>query len=240
VPVAPGASSAPPVPLARAESAGLSRSSLALRAVVVLVVSAALAAGVGTLISSSGPSPAGRSIATRPEIHAIPQGEAASFGILRRPRRPGDAFAPLQAGAGPLGANPSLARSVAVAGGPLAPRRVSVVPANGNVCLRLLFAGGFAYWQCRTTEQAIRGALIVGLRPTGALHGGRPTAPPRISSQFIVGLVPDGVSAVTITAAHGVTRTVAVHSNVYAAAIFAPKTIALMLPGQRARSYTAP
>src|ERR1019366_2305226 len=56
VPGARGASSAPPVPLARAESAGLSRSSLALRAVVVLVVSAAVAAGVGTLISGSGPS----------------------------------------------------------------------------------------------------------------------------------------------------------------------------------------
>ena len=208
--------------------------------VVVLVVSAALAAGIGTLTSSSGPSPATRSIAPRPEIHAISQAEAASFGILRRPRRPGDAFAPLQAGAGPLGANPSLARSVAVAAGALAPRRLAVVPANGNVCLRLLFASGLAYWQCRTTQQAIGGALIVGLRPTGALPGARPTAPPRISSQYIVGLVPDGVSAVTITAAHGVTRTVAVHSNIYAATTFAPKTIAFKLPGHRASSHPAP
>jgi hypothetical protein len=210
---------------------------------VVLVVSAAVAAGVGTLISGSGPStpPATRSIAaTRPEIHAISPAESASFGILRRPRRPGDAFAALQAGAGPLGANPSLARSVAVSAGALAPRRLSVVPANGNVCLRMLFSSGFVYWQCRTTQQAIGGALIVGLRPTGALHGARPTAPPRISSQFIVGLVPDGVSTVTITAAHGVTRTVVVRSNVYAATIFAPKTIALMLPGHRATSYPAP
>ncbi len=206
----------------------------------MLVVSAALAAGVGTLTSSSGPTPVNRPIATRPEIHAISQAEAASFGILRRSRRPTDAFAPLQAGAGPLGANPSLARSVAVAAGALAPRRLSVVPANGNVCLRLLFADGLAYWQCRTTEQAIGGALIVGLRPTGALHGARPTTPPRISSQFIVGLVPDGVSAVTITAARGVTRTVAVHSNVYAATIFAPKTITFMLPGHRASRYAAP
>jgi hypothetical protein len=45
---------------------------------------------------------------------------------------------------------------------------------------------------------------------------------------------------VTITAAHGVTRTVVVRSNVYAATIFAPKTIALMLPGHRATSYPAP
>jgi len=210
---------------------------------VVLVVSAGVAAGVGTLTSGSGPStpPATRSLgATRPEIRAISPAESASFGILRRPRRPADAFAALQAGAGPLGSNPSLARSVAVPAGALAPRRLSVVPANGNVCLRMAFSSGFAYWQCRTTPQAIDGALIVGLRPTGALHGARPSSPPRVSSQFIVGLVPDGVSAVTITAAHHVTRTVAVHSNVYAATIFAPETISLRLPGDRATSYPAP
>jgi hypothetical protein len=221
----------------------LSRSSLALRAVAVLVVSAAAAAGVGTLTSGSRPpaSPATRAIgATRSEIHAISQAQSVSFGILRRARRPGDSFTALHAGAGLLGSNPALARSVAVPPGALAPRLLSVVPANGNVCLRMLFGSGLAYWQCRTTRQAIGGALIVGLRPTGVLHAGRPVAPPRISSQFIVGLVPDGVSAVTIHAALGVTRTVAVHDNVYAATIFAPTTISLMLPGHRAASYPAP
>jgi len=221
----------------------LSRSSLALRAVAVLVVSAAAAAGVGTLISGSSPPapPATRAIgASRPELRAISQAQSASFGILRRARRPGDSFTALHAGAGPLGSNPALARSVAVPAGALAPRLLSVVPANGNVCLRMLFASGLAYWQCRTTQQAIGGALIVGLRPTGMLHAGHPIAPPRISSQFIVGLVPDGVSAVTIHAARGITRTVAVHANVYAATIFAPKTISLMLPGHRAASYPAP
>jgi hypothetical protein len=72
------------------------------------------------------------------------------------------------------------------------------------------------------------------------LRAGRPVAPPRISSQFIVGLVPDGVSAVTIHAARGLTRTVAVHDNVYAATIFAPRTISLILPGHRAAGYPAP
>ena len=209
----------------------------------MLVVSAAAAAGVGTLTSGSRPpaSPATRAIgATRSEIHAISQAQSASFGILRRARRPGDSFTALHAGAGRRGSNPALARSVAVPPGALAPRLLSVVPANGNVCLRMLFGSGLAYWQCRTTQQAIGGALIVGLRPTGVLHAGRPVAPPRISSQFIVGLVPDGVSAVTIHAALGVTRTVAVHDNVYAATIFAPTTISLMLPGHRAASYPAP
>ena len=54
------------------------------------------------------------------------------------------------------------------------------------------------------------------------------------------GLLVDMGRPVTITAAHGVTRTVVVRSNVYAATIFAPKTIALMLPGHRATSYPAP
>jgi hypothetical protein len=207
----------------------------------VLVVSAGIAAGVGTLTAGSSSPPATRPIAaTRPEIHAIAPAESAFFGVLRRPRHPGDSFATLHAGAGPLGSNPSLARSVAVPAGALAPRLVSVVPANGNVCLRMLFSSGFSYWQCRTTQQAIAGALIVGLRPTGALHGGHPTAPPRISSQFIVGLVPDGVSAVTIHGARGGTRTVVVHNNIYAATTFAPKTISFRLPGRGAASYAAP
>jgi len=221
----------------------LSRSSLALRAVAVLVVSAAAAAGVGALTAGSSPPapPATRAIgATRPEVHAVSPAQSASFAILRRARRPGDSFTALHAGAGPLGANPALARSVAMPAGALAPRLLSVVPANGNVCLRMLFGSAVAYWQCRTTQQAIGGALIVGLRPTGVLRAGRPVAPPRISSQFIVGLVPDDVSAVTIRIARGLTRTVAVHDNVYAVTIFAPKTISLMLPGHRAVSYAAP
>ncbi|HVC84358.1 MAG TPA: hypothetical protein VNC12_03815 [Solirubrobacteraceae bacterium] len=220
----------------------MSRSSLAFRAVAVLVVSAGIAAVVGTLTAgSSSPPPFTRSIpATRPEIHAIAPAESAFFAVLRRPRRPGDSFATLHAGAGPLGSNPSLARSVAVPAGALAPRLLSVVPANGNVCLRMLFKSGLSYWQCRTTQQAIGGALIVGLRPTGALHGGRPTAPPRISSQFIVGLVPDGVSAVTIHGARGGARTVVVRSNIYATTTFAPKTISFRLPGRGATTYPAP
>ena len=209
----------------------------------MLVVSAGAAAGVGTLTSGSSPPapPATRAIGViRTEVHAVSPAQSASFGILRRARRPGDSFTALHAGPGPLGANPALARSVAVPRGALAPRLLSVVPANGNVCLRMLFGSGLAYWQCRTTQQAIGGALIVGLRPTGVLHAGRPVAPPRISSQFIVGLVPDGVSAVTIHAARDLTATVAVHDNVYAATIFAPRTISLILPGHRVASYPAP
>jgi hypothetical protein len=45
---------------------------------------------------------------------------------------------------------------------------------------------------------------------------------------------------VTIHAARGLTRTVAVHDNVYAATIFAPRTISLILPGHRAAGYPAP
>jgi hypothetical protein len=240
VPVAPGVSSAPQVPLPRAEAAGPSRSSLALRALVVLAVSAAVAAVVGTLTSGSTPSAPQRSTAApRSEIDAVQRAQAASFAILRRPRGPRDRVATLDAGAGPLGANPTLARSVPMPAGALAPRLLSVVPANGGVCLRLLFKSGVVYWECRTTRQATGGELIAGLRPIGA-PGQRPLAPPRTSSQFIVGLVPDGVRTVTVRAAHGVTRTLLVAANVYATTIFAPRTISFALPGQGATSYPAP
>ena len=237
MPIAPGVSSAPQVPLPRAQGA---RSSLALRAAVVLAVSAAAAAAVGTLTSGSTPPATLRAPAPRPEIHAIQAAQSASFGVLRRPQHPRDLFATLHAGSGPLGANPSLARSVAMPAGALAPRLLSVVPANGSICLRLLFSSGVVYWECRTTGQAVEGELIAGLRRAGARAGRRPVPPPRSSSQFIVGLVPDGVRAVTITAARGVSRTLAVGANVYAATIFAPRTISFVLPGRGARSYPAP
>jgi hypothetical protein len=207
----------------------------------VLVAAAALAAGVATL--TSGPSSSAplaihpASPAAPAEIQTVPQAESAAFGILRRSRTATDSFKEIQAGAGPFGANPTLARSVGVPSGSLAPRLVSVVPANGGVCLRVLLGAANANWWCQPTALAARGRLIVGLRPAGP-PGAPVTAP--TGNQFIVGLVPDGVPAVTISTGRGPTRTIVVHSNVYAAQVFAPKTISLTLPGHGTTSYQAP
>jgi hypothetical protein len=233
------ASSTPQLPLPGAAPAGLPRS-LALRAAVVLVVSAGTAAGVATLTAgpATGSSPSSPPTAARlPEIRAIPSAESTPFAILRRERAATDRFAAIRSGAGPFGANPALARSVALPSAPLAPRLVSVVPANGSVCLRILLARDLASWQCQPASRADRGALRVVLGPVAPRRAGAPLSPSPAGEGFVLGLVPDGVPTVTITAAHGLTRTIAVHSNVYAAQVHAPKTIALTLPGHRTVSY---
>ena len=92
----------------------------------------------------------------------MPRAESAAFAILRRARTVSDSFKEIQPGGGPFGANPALARSVGVPAGSLAPRLVSVVPANGGVCLRILRAEGIANWWCQPTALAARGGLIIG------------------------------------------------------------------------------
>jgi hypothetical protein len=232
-------SSAPQGPLPGAAPAGLPRS-LALRAAGVLVVSAGIAAGVATLTTGpvAGPSLASPPIAASlPEIRTIPSVESASFAILRRDRAATDAFTAIRSGAGPLGANPALARAVALPSVPLAPRLVSVVPANGSVCLRILLARDLASWQCQPAALADRGALRVVLGPVAAPRAGARVSPSPAGEGFLLGLVPDGVPTVTITVAHGLTRTIVVHNNVYAVQVHAPKAIAFTLPGHRTVTY---
>jgi hypothetical protein len=206
----------------------------------VLVASAGIAAAVASLTAGSSPSapvaPRQSNPAARTEIQKVPAAESASFGILRRSRTAADSFKAIEAGAGPLGANPALARSVVVPPGSLAPRLVSVVPANGELCLRLLLADGIAKWWCRPTALAARGMLVVGLRPysVGA------AVPTPTSSQYVIGLVPDGVPAVTISTERGLPRTVGVHSNLYATQLFAPQAISFTLPGHGTVSYQVP
>jgi hypothetical protein len=216
----------------------LSRS-LALRAALVLVLSAALAAAVARLTTGTGTgAPAGTAAAARAipgmraaEIRAVPAPEAARFAILRSPRSRADAFVPLRAGSGPFGANPALARAVHEARGGLSSGLVSVVPAHGAVCLRVPVGGVVVQWWCQPTAAAARGLLLGAVRPSGPL---------RASRQLLVGLVPDGVRSVVVTAAHGVRRRIAVAGNVYDTQIFAPTSVSIELPGGRVVRYAAP
>ena len=200
------------------------------------LVSAGVAAGVATLGSrASAPAPSAPAVGIRaavPQISAVPAAEAAAFAVLRRARTAGDDFKQIRRGAGPLGANPVLARTVLAPAShaALVPRLVSVVPAAAAVCLRVLAAEGFARWWCVPTAQAVRGSLIVALLP--------PAPTPRAATtQFVLGLVPDGVSTVTVRSAGGVGHKLAVRSNVYATAVFRPVSIAFKLPGRGLVSY---
>jgi hypothetical protein len=108
---------------------------------------------------------------------------------------------------------------------------VWVVPASGGVCLRVPFARELVQWWCQATAAAVRGRLLLALRPPGPL---------RASEQRLVGLVPDGVRGVTITLANGTRRSVAVRRNVYDALLFAPTRVTIDLPGGRTVRYPAP
>jgi len=197
----------------------------------VLAVSAALAAGVATLTAGSGsPQPASPTPAVA-EIRAVPAAQASLFAILRAPRTTADSFAQVRPGAGPLGANPGLARSIREPSGLLSGGVVSVVPAAGAVCLRVPFAPTLVQWWCQGTAAAARGELLLALRPPGRL---------RASEQRIIGLVPDGVRSVAIAAAGGVRRLVPVHGNVYDALLFAPRSVTIEVPGGRTVRYPAP
>jgi hypothetical protein len=210
--------------------------SLALRALGVCVVAGALAAGAAAILQGGGggvpQSPTPRFAPGAAEISSVPAAEAAAFGVLRRPRNAADAFREIRAGSGPFGANPRLARTAPLPSStsPLAPRLVSVVPAANGVCLRVLEHTSFAQWWCLSMARATRGGLIVGLLP--------PSATPRgASHQYLLGLVPDGVSSVEITSAGGAGHKVAVTSNVYATAAFRPVSIAFKLPGRGLVKY---
>jgi hypothetical protein len=230
MPVASGARSASQVP-SRAQGSGRFSRSLALRAGAMLVLSAAAAAAVSSLLVAGPGASRGRIARTLTEVRAVPPAEAASFAILRRPLRSTDAFAAVHPGSGPVGANPVLARTLSEPNRGLSVGAVSVVPANGWICLRVPFAKGGAQWWCQTLALARRGKLVMALRPAGPLRAGE---------QLLVGLVPDGVGTVIVTAAGGVRRSVPVRSNVYEAQIYAPQSISIDLPGAGIRRYAAP
>ena len=237
MPVTDGFPTTPRVALPQAPAAGSSRS-LALRALGVLIASAAIAVAVATLTSGAGPAsppaaaPPQPVHAAVPEVSAVPQVQAAAFAILRRPRTAADAFAEIHPGAGPFGANPMLARTALAPARPggVVPRLVSVVPAAGNVCLRILEAVRVAQWWCTPTARARRGALIVALLPPA------PT-PAAASTQFVIGLVPDGVRSVTVDGLGGGGHKLAVRRNVYATALYGPQKITFKIPGRGTESY---
>jgi hypothetical protein len=56
-------------------------------------------------------------------------------------------------------------------------------------------------------------------------------APAATGTQLLIGLVPDGVRRVTVSAADGATRVLAVRENVYDAQVSSPRRISFALGG---------
>jgi hypothetical protein len=173
---------------------------------------ACLAVGLGAAATAAAPGgddAAGEAVfAPEPPVSTIPAAESASFGILRQAQGPADGFG----GSVPstaAGANPELARSVAVPTSSLSAGRVWVVPADNAICLRVLDPLSGDGWVCATTADAVAGTLIGAMR----------SAPEDDGPAFVHGLVPDGVAHVTVIGPDGTATGLAVTDNVFSATI---------------------
>jgi hypothetical protein len=168
-----------------------------------------LLAGVGAAIATSGrnsPGPVpprpGAVIASAPD-----PADLASFGILRRPQAAEDQV-PLGlpvALSGASGANLQLARRAPSHGD----GQAWVVPGRGSMCLISSWPAEHSGGANCVPDAAARGGELVTESASGSAPG----------SEFIAGLVPDGVGTVTVQLAGGATLTLTVRENVYIAAI---------------------
>lgn len=130
--------------------------------------------------------------------------EVSSFSVLSLPASAGGVPQELQAGGGAyvlsrLGANTALARNVTVGAG-----TATVIPGNGYLCLHAVSVDGqLGGMDCVPTAKAVAGGDLL---ETGAIGAG---------GELIAGLVPDGVTSVTVNFSDGHTQNVTVTNNVY-------------------------
>lgn len=199
------------------------------------VIATMLCAGVGVALATSSDAPitpkqyaqgARSSRAAQPGAL-----DAATFGILRRPRTAADDIDPTQLAylksdpqsEGLTGANFAQARRVEG----LKTGSAWVVPGNGWVCVYSsstadgsLSVTGLGGGMCVPDTHAITGTEV-----------GAGTRAARPGVEFITGLVPDGVNEVTLHWASGDTQTVPVAENIYNA---------LVRQGVKSVSFTGP
>jgi hypothetical protein len=159
----------------------------------------AVAVAATTVFSGGGPVSIGQYEAGRraPLATVVPPAQAAAFAILRRPAGAADAVPPSLLPAqlvGVYGADATLARRI---GGSSAALAAWVVPGNGSLCL-VADSGSV----CGPDAALITHGLYME-------SGGAGTP----GTQSVVGLVPDGVDAVTLTLADGSRRLVDVVAN---------------------------
>jgi len=169
----------------------------------------------------------------QPEV-AVTSAQSAHLGILRRPRvasdalLPADAFSVTHTPMAANGVNPSLSRRVEG----FASGAAWVIPGNGMVCLMASNAQGLAMVSERLPPGSAmprRIARVPGANGAAgcatdsnaskgwsAGTGGTSESPGMI---FTAGIVPDGVSSVTVRLASGGSLSLPVHENIYMAEI---------------------
>ena len=151
---------------------------------------AALIQDIATRLAPPSPAP----------VRTVPVRLASVFAVFRRPATREDALpaavtAQITSRPGPrLGLNPALVRRV---GGPQ--RRAYLVPGANSIGLYVA-AGGFTFVPY---ADAIDGALL------------GESFRPRVTSEVVTGVVPDGVRNVTFELTGGGAQTVPVHDNLY-------------------------
>jgi hypothetical protein len=169
------------------------------------LVAAGLCAAIGctgaavALTASSDNNPTeslGTTSAVRSEPTEVPPDQAASFAILRRPQREGDALR--GRGSGPFGANLDLARAVDTEAG-----TVRVVPANGMICLRGEDEAG-SVWTCVPPDVAEASKLVLTSRDADG------------NLLSAVGVLPDGARGVQAVDAAGGGSSVETTDGVFA------------------------
>jgi hypothetical protein len=173
-------------------------------ALALLIVGAGAAAIATRGRQGPGPVPPrpGGALALTPD-----PADTAAFAILRRPQTAADQV-PLELPiglSGASGANLGLSRRAPRAG----EAEAWVVPGRGSMCLISTWpASGGGGASCQPNAAAIAGRLEVS-------SGSRRAR----GTDFIAGLVPDGVSEIAVHLAGGRTRMAAVRENVYLVAV---------------------
>jgi hypothetical protein len=170
-----------------------------LLALMAICAGGAIAANAG---SNSTPPEAGAATAIAPD-----QADANALGILRRSVTAVDQIPPQDSieFSGASGANVTLARRAQGISG----AEGWVVPGKGSLCVIAEWpashAGGAA---CMSDADAVAGNLAVEAGSTKA-----------VGMDFVAGVVPDGISEVTVHLASGTIEAVAVHENMYATGV---------------------
>jgi hypothetical protein len=144
------------------------------------------------------PPQAGASLVAAPE-----PGQLAAFAILRRPQTASDEIPRTVTAflSGASGANRSLAHHIA------GPEGISVwvMPGRGSMCMVTYWAHGKTSGSgCSKNAEAVGGGLYAALASVSAP-----------GAQLLVGLVPDGVTQVTVHLRSGAEQQALVSENVY-------------------------
>lgn len=166
--------------------------SLIATALTAATATAILAAATWGSDSPPAPSPSPDPSAYA-KVAAVASGQAAPFGVLRRPARAND---PIDTDAtGPFGANLRLAHVVSRDG-----LTAWIVPANQHLCIRSIDIR-YPVWGCTSTSDAADGHLVMTLRDQA------------YKATAIFALVPDGVSSATLRGPETAPTSVPVQDN---------------------------